>query len=138
MLEVVFEGAWREGGCGSRHIHVSCSEKRRFVVTSSHSNTLKAALSTTDNDTMAPPTSTAPSLAFDASTVVVITGCSRGIGFKLAKAILETTQSKVVATARNLDKAVLLGELAAKFEGRVLLVELDTENRESVQVSSRT
>lgn len=81
-------------------------------------------------------TSTAPSLAFDASTVVVITGCSRGLGFHLAKAILETTDSKVVATARNIDKAVTLRELAAKFAGRVLLIELDTERQESVKVRS--
>lgn len=89
---------------------------------------------------MAPftPTNAAPSLAFDANTVVAITGCSRGLGFNLAKAILEGTQSKVVATARNLDKAVQLSELASKFEGRVLLVELDTERQESVNVSSRT
>ena len=79
--------------------------------------------------------STKPSLTFDATTVIVITGCSRGLGFNLAKTILETTESKVVATARNLDKAVLLHELAAKFVGRVLLVELDTKRRESVEVS---
>ena len=79
------------------------------------------------------PTNTA-SLAFDASTVVVITGSSRGLGLHMAKAILETTESQVVATARNVDKATALQELETKFQGRVKLVNLDTQSVESVQV----
>ena len=89
---------------------------------------------------MAPftPSSTAPCLAFDANTVVVITGTSRGLGLHLVSYILETTRSQVVATARNIDKAAQLRELAAKFEGRAMLVELDTEDPASVKARART
>ena len=76
----------------------------------------------------------ASSLAFDASTVIVVTGSNRSLGFHLTKAFLETTESHVVATARNIDKADALRELAAKFSDRVQLVQLDTENEDSVKV----
>ena len=76
----------------------------------------------------------ASSLAFDASTVIVITGSSRSLGFALAKAFLETTESQVVATARNIDKADALRDLAAKFSDRVQVVQLDTESEDSVKV----
>lgn len=75
------------------------------------------------------------SLAFDADTVVLITGSSRGLGFHLVKGILETTQSQVVATARNVGKANVLQELEAKFSGRVQLVDLDTASEDSIKVT---
>lgn len=74
------------------------------------------------------------SVAFDATTVVVITGCSRGLGFNLAKGILETTESTVVATARNVDKATALLDLDKKFSGRLQLVDLDTASETSIKV----
>ena len=74
------------------------------------------------------------SVAFDATTVVVITGCSRGLGFNLAKGILETTESTVVATARNVDKATALLELDKNFSGRLQLVDLDTASETSIKV----
>ena len=77
------------------------------------------------------------SVAFASDTVVVITGCSRGLGFNLAKGILETTASNVVATARNVDKATALRELEAKYSGRVHLVNLDTESEDSIKVCTR-
>ena len=77
------------------------------------------------------------SVAFASDTVVVITGCSRGLGFNLAKGILETTASKVVATARNIDKATALRELEAKYSGRIHLVNLDTESEDSIKVCTR-
>lgn len=78
----------------------------------------------------------ASSLAFDASTVIVVTGSNRSLGFHLTKAFLETTESHVVATARNIDKADALRELAVKFSDRVQLVQLDTENEDSVKAAA--
>lgn len=79
-------------------------------------------------------TANKPSVAFDADTVVVITGSSRGLGLNLVKGILETTDSKVVATARNVAKASALSELQAKYPERVQLVNLDTGSEDSIKV----
>ena len=81
---------------------------------------------------MAPSEQT--SIAFDATTVVLITGCSRGLGFGLARGILETTESTVIATARNVDKATALVDLEKKYPGRVQLIDLDIGREDSVKV----
>ncbi|KAL3131420.1 hypothetical protein ABBQ38_007732 [Trebouxia sp. C0009 RCD-2024] len=81
-------------------------------------------------------TANKPSVAFDADTVVVITGSSRGLGLNLVKGILETTDSKVVATARNVAKASALSELQAKYPERVQLVNLDTGSEDSIKAAA--
>ena len=80
------------------------------------------------------PTDHAPSLALDSKAVVVLTGCSRGLGLGLAKGFLESTECIVVATARNPKKAVGLQELQAKYPDRLQLEALDTFSEDSVKV----
>lgn len=72
-----------------------------------------------------------PLVHFSADTVVVITGCSRGLGLEFVKQILETTESHVVATARK----------SAEVRGADWLVKsvretltLDTEDEASIKV----
>ena len=71
---------------------------------------------------------------FSAESVVVITGCSRGLGLEYVKQILETTESHVVATARNPQKSDALNDLSKQYEKRLKLVTLDTEDESSIKV----
>ena len=75
-------------------------------------------------------------VAFTADTVVVITGCSRGLGLEFVKQILDTTESHVVATARNPQKCEALTGLSSQYEKRLKLVTLDTEDEASIKVWS--
>lgn len=72
-------------------------------------------------------------VAFTADTVVVITGCSRGLGLEFVKQILDTTESHVVATARNPQKCEALTGLSSQYEKRLKLVTLDTEDEASIK-----
>ncbi|GAA6035588.1 hypothetical protein JCM8097_004916 [Rhodosporidiobolus ruineniae] len=77
------------------------------------------------------------------STVYLITGASRGLGRSSPLSLATSTQAllasspsvKVVATARDPDKAVELKALAAKKEneGRLLVVQLDVSDEKSVE-----
>ena len=71
---------------------------------------------------------------FSTDSVVVITGCSRGLGLEYVKQILETTESHVVATARNPQKSDALTRLSKQYEERLKLVTLDTEDESSIKV----
>ena len=75
-----------------------------------------------------------PLVQFSADTVVVITGCSRGLGLEFVKQILETTESHVVATARSPQKSEALTGLSSQHEKRLKLVALDTEDEASIKV----
>ncbi|KAJ4357425.1 uncharacterized protein N0V89_002000 [Didymosphaeria variabile] len=68
--------------------------------------------------------------------VVVITGCSSGIGIETARA-LSLTGAKLLLTARNLEKAktALEGILEP---GRIELVEMDNTSLESVRTAAKT
>lgn len=73
-------------------------------------------------------------VAFSVDSVVVITGCSRGLGLEYVKQILETTESHVVATARNPQKSDALIGLSKLYDKRLKLVTLDTEDESSIKV----
>ena len=77
-------------------------------------------------------------MLFTADTVVVITGSSRGLGLEYVKQILSTTESTVVATARNLAKADALHGLANKHAKRIQLVALDVSDESSIKVTRHT
>jgi NAD(P)-dependent dehydrogenase (short-subunit alcohol dehydrogenase family) len=63
------------------------------------------------------------------SRVWFITGCSRGLGRALAETVLERGET-VVLTARNLQQ---VEDLATKFPGRTLAVQLDVTKTEEVR-----
>ncbi|GAA5894724.1 hypothetical protein JCM6882_006666 [Rhodosporidiobolus microsporus] len=64
----------------------------------------------------------------------LITGASRGLGYAYTEALLASSPAiKIVATARNPGKATELNALAAKNEGRLLVVKLDVDSEESVK-----
>ncbi|GAA6038965.1 hypothetical protein JCM8097_000598 [Rhodosporidiobolus ruineniae] len=66
----------------------------------------------------------------------LITGASRGLGFAYTQALLASSPNiRVVATARNPDKAEQLQALAADQanEGRLLIVQLDVADEKSVE-----
>ena len=71
---------------------------------------------------------------FSADSVVVITGCSRGLGLEFVKQLLETTESHVVATARNPQKSDALTGLSKQYQKRLKLVTLNTEDESSIKV----
>ena len=73
-------------------------------------------------------------VTFSANSVVVITGCSRGLGLEYVKQVLETTDSHVVATARNPQKSDALTGLSRQYQDRLKLVTLDTEDEASIKV----
>ena len=73
-------------------------------------------------------------VTFSADSVVVITGCSRGLGLEYVKQILKTTDSHVVATARNPQKSDALTALSRQFQDRLKLVTMDTEDEASIKV----
>jgi NAD(P)-dependent dehydrogenase (short-subunit alcohol dehydrogenase family) len=67
--------------------------------------------------------------------VILITGCSSGLGIETAKA-LYTTEATLYLTARNLDKAKeALGDLVSS--PRVHLLELDLESLSSVRACAK-
>ena len=74
------------------------------------------------------------SVTFDAQSVVVITGSSRGLGLEFVKQLLDTTESHVVATARDPQKALSLTALAKQQPNRLKLVALDTGDEISIKV----
>lgn len=53
---------------------------------------------------------------------VIITGCSRGIGFELVKAFLAASESRVLAISRNVNS---LHKLSADHAGKLFPVSLD-------------
>jgi NAD(P)-dependent dehydrogenase (short-subunit alcohol dehydrogenase family) len=65
---------------------------------------------------------------------VLITGASRGFGLALTREFVSRPPSnigKIFATARG--NSAALKELAQKFPGRVVLVELDVTNQDSIK-----
>ncbi|GAA6015987.1 hypothetical protein JCM10207_006829 [Rhodosporidiobolus poonsookiae] len=70
----------------------------------------------------------------------LITGASRSLGLGYARALLASSpEVKVVAAARNPDKADQLKALAAEKanDGRVYLLKLDVENAEAVKAAAK-
>ena len=61
-------------------------------------------------------------------------GCSRGIGYGLAKNLLERTNSRVIATARSLEESSLLQELVDRFgPDRIVVPYLDVTKDSSFE-----
>lgn len=79
----------------------------------------------TDHTHMAP---------FSPDTVVVVTGSSRGLGLEFVKQLLENSQSRVVATARNPTGSKGLAALTEQFADRLKLVALDTSDESGIRV----
>ncbi len=73
-------------------------------------------------------------VTFDAQSVVVITGSSRGLGLEFVRQLLQSTESHVVATARDPQKADSLTALAKQQPNRLKLVALDTGDESSIKV----
>ncbi len=73
-------------------------------------------------------------VTFDAQSVVVITGSSRGLGLEFVRQLLQSTESHVVATARDPKKADSLTALAKQQPNRLKLVALDTGDESSIKV----
>lgn len=61
-----------------------------------------------------------------------ITGCSKGFGRALVEQLLETSDSYVVATARNPET---LKDIEQKFPSRALVLQLDVTKAEDIQQS---
>ena len=73
-------------------------------------------------------------LSFNAQSVVVITGSSRGLGLEFVRQLLDSTESHVVATARDPQKADALTALVKQQPDRLKLVALDTGDEKSIKV----
>ena len=73
-------------------------------------------------------------VTFDAQSVVVVTGSSRGLGLEFVRQLLDKTESQVVATAREPQKAGALTALAKQQRNRLKLVALDTGDESSIKV----
>lgn len=73
-------------------------------------------------------------LSFNAQSVVVITGSSRGLGLEFVRQLLDSTESHVVATARDPQKADALTALVKQKPDRLKLVALDTGDESSIKV----
>ncbi|GAA5990387.1 hypothetical protein JCM11641_002346 [Rhodosporidiobolus odoratus] len=74
------------------------------------------------------------------STSYLITGASRSLGLGYTKQLLvSSTNVKVIATARNPDKADALQALATakENEGRVYLLKMDVEDAEGVKAAAQ-
>ena len=68
------------------------------------------------------------------SAVFVVTGGNRGLGLEHVKQFLEQSQVKVVATARQPEKAKELQNLAKQYHGRLSIVQLDNGDEASIEV----
>ncbi|DBA71249.1 TPA: hypothetical protein ACH3X2_011067 [Trebouxia sp. C0005] len=75
-------------------------------------------------------------VTFDAQSVVVITGSSRGLGLEFVRQLLDKTESQVVATAREPQKAGALTALAKQQRNRLKLVALDTGDESSIKAAA--
>ncbi|HEY8240176.1 MAG TPA: SDR family oxidoreductase [Kiritimatiellia bacterium] len=68
----------------------------------------------------------------NASRTFLITGCSRGIGLELCDQLLEQGH-RVIATARNLERADTLKALASAYSEQCRMEVLDVTSEDSVQ-----
>ena len=66
--------------------------------------------------------------------VIVITGANKGLGLEHVNQFLETTNHRLIATARAPEKAADLQKLASSHDGRLHVVQLDATDDESIQV----
>ena len=69
-----------------------------------------------------------------AGSVFLVTAGNRGLGLEHVKQFLQTTEVKVVATARQPGKADELKELKQKYADRLTVVQLDTSDEASIEV----
>ncbi|KAL0028677.1 hypothetical protein WJX79_010100 [Trebouxia sp. C0005] len=76
-------------------------------------------------------------VSLNAQSVVVITGSSRGLGLEFVRQLLDTTESHVVATARDPQKADALTALAKQQPDRLKLVALDTGDESSIKAAAK-
>ena len=67
--------------------------------------------------------------------VFIVTGGNRGLGLEHVKQFLEKTKVKVVATARQPAKADELNKLLKQHTDRLSVVELDSSDEASIEVS---
>lgn len=82
------------------------------------------------------PSTIAPIIVEDSpDAVFVVTGGNRGLGVEHVKQFLERSQVKIVATARQPDKAQELNELLKQYSNRLSIVQLDTSSEESIEVN---
>ncbi|CAK7898008.1 benzil reductase ((S)-benzoin forming) Irc24p [[Candida] anglica] len=65
------------------------------------------------------------------STVYLVTGGNRGIGYKIVEQLAARPNTKVLATARNVESAVELKELQAKHHN-IEILKLDVSSEESL------
>ena len=66
--------------------------------------------------------------------VFVVTGGNRGLGVEHVKQLLEKTTVKVVATARQPNKAGELQALLKQHPDRLSVIQLDAASEESIEV----
>lgn len=77
----------------------------------------------------------APIIPFNTSDAVyVVTGGNRGLGVEHVKQFLEKTKVKVVATARQPNKADELQALLKQHPDRLSVIQLDTASEKSIKV----
>ena len=67
--------------------------------------------------------------------VFVVTGGNRGLGLEHVKQFLERSKVKIVATARQPDKAHELNGLLKQYQNRLSIIKLDTSSEESIEVN---
>lgn len=78
-------------------------------------------------------------LPTDENAVYVITGANRGIGLEHARQFLEKTKANVVCTVRKSSTVKHLQAFQEQGHShRLLMVELDTMNENSIQVNRRS
>ena len=74
-------------------------------------------------------------VANNSDAVFIVTGGNRGLGLEHVKQFLEKTKVKVVATARQPAKADELNKLLKQHTDRLSVVELDSSDEASIEVS---
>ena len=67
------------------------------------------------------------------STVFTVTGGNRGLGLEHVKQFLENSKVKVIATARQPEKADDLQSLAKQYHDRLSVVKLDNGDEASIE-----
>ena len=67
------------------------------------------------------------------SSVFIVTGGNRGLGLEHVKQFLEKSKVKVVATARQPEKADDLQDLAKQYHDRLTIVKLDNGDEASIE-----